>query len=88
MQLELGVYYLECRPENPLQSSQQSVSLGRSATVNVVAGSDEAIGLSLDIGSGSGSREGSPRWNSLGGLKIPARISEAPGRVEERFRHG
>jgi len=53
---------------------QQSVSLGRSA-VNGAAG-DEAAGLTLASGSGSGSG-GLPRRNSLGDLKIPARISQA-----------
>jgi hypothetical protein len=54
--------------KSPLQS-QQSVSLGRSTTV---AGGDEATGLSLASGGG-----GLPRRNSLGDLKIPARISQA-----------
>ena len=56
--------------KSPIQS-QQSVSLGRSTTVNI-AGGDELAG-----GSGSGSGGGLPRRNSLGDLKIPARISQA-----------
>ena len=55
--------------------SQQSVSLGRSTTVNVAPSGDEDTGLSL--ASGSGSCGGLPRRNSLGDLKIPARISQA-----------
>ena len=61
--------------KSPLQS-QQSVSLGRSTAVNPAA-SDEATGLSLASGSGSGGVGGLPRRNSLGDLKIPARISQA-----------
>ena len=57
-------------PGKSPSQSQQSVSLGRSTTVNV----DEATGLSLASGSGVG---GLPRRNSLGDLKIPARISQA-----------
>ena len=58
-------------PGKSPSQSQQSVSLGRSTAVNVA---DEATGLSLGSGSGSG---GLPRRNSLGDLKIPARISQA-----------
>jgi hypothetical protein len=50
--------------------------LGRSAAVNVADGGDEGTGLSLASGSGSGSG-GLPRRNSLGDLKIPARITQA-----------
>ena len=58
-------------PGKSPSQSQQSVSLGRSTAVNV---SDEGTGMSLASGSGSG---GLPRRNSLGDLKIPARISQA-----------
>ena len=83
LQLELGIYYFlyylcrleNCRLEN-LQS-QQSVSLGRSTTVNIAGGGDEATGLSLAIASGSTSGGRLPRRNSLGNLKIPARFSQA-----------
>ena len=57
--------------------SQKSVSLGRSTTVTAGSGGDEATGLSLASGSGSGGDGGLPRRNSLGDLKIPARISQA-----------
>ena len=57
MQLGLEVYCLyhicrltNCRQENPFQS-QQSVSLGRSATANAA---DEGTELSSANGSGSG----------------------------------
>jgi hypothetical protein len=55
------------------------VSLGRSTTFNVAAGGDEATGLLLAGGSGTGGGGGGglPRRNSLGDLKIPARISQA-----------
>ena len=59
-------------PGKSPSQSQQSVSLGRSTTVNTAG--DEATGLSLASGTGSG---GLPRRNSLGDLKIPARISQA-----------
>ena len=58
-------------PGKSPSQSQQSVSLGRST----VAAAGEATGLSLASGSGSGG--GLPRRNSLGDLKIPARISQA-----------
>ena len=58
-------------PGKSPSQSQQSVSLGRSTAVNV---GDEVTGMSLASGSGSG---GLPRRNSLGDLKIPARISQA-----------
>ena len=61
-------------PGKSPSQSQQSVSLGRSTAVNVAAGGDEGTGLSLACGSGVG---GLPRRNSLGDLKIPARISQA-----------
>ena len=61
---------------SPGKSPQQSVTLGRSTAVNaaVVTG-DESAGLSLVGGVGGGG--GLPRRNSLGDLKIPARISQA-----------
>ena len=63
--------------KSPLQS-QQSVSLGRST---VVTGDDESTGLSFASGSGTGGSGGAgvglPRRNSLGDLKIPAKISQA-----------
>ena len=58
-------------PGKSPSQSQQSVSLGRATT----ADADESIGLSLASGSGGGG--GLPRRNSLGDLKIPARISQA-----------
>lgn len=67
-------------PGKSPSQSQQSVSLGRSTTVNT-GGGDEATGLSLASGSGSGSGGGLPRRNSLGDLKIPARISQAQGKI-------
>ena len=63
-------------PGKSPSQSQQSVSLGRSTALNVAAGGDEGTGLSLANGSGSGGG-GLPRRNSLGDLKIPARISQA-----------
>ena len=63
-------------PGKSPSQSQQSVSLGRATTVNAAAG-DEATRLSLASGSGSGGSGGLPRRNSLGDLKIPARISQA-----------
>ena len=54
--------------------SQQSASLGRSTAVNLAAGGDEGTGSSLASGSGGG---GPTKRNSLGDLKIPARISQA-----------
>ena len=59
-------------PGKSPSQSQQSVSLGRSTAVNV---GDETTGLSL--ANGSGGSGGLPRRNSLGDLKIPARISQA-----------
>jgi hypothetical protein len=50
--------------------SQQSVSLGRSTAVNVAAAAGNES-------TGSGGAGGLPRRNSLGDLKIPARISQA-----------
>ena len=50
--------------------SQQSVSLGRSTAANVGSGDETTLG-------GSGGAGGLPRRNSLGDLKIPARISQA-----------
>jgi hypothetical protein len=64
-------------PGKSPSQSQQSVSLGRSTAVNAAAAGDEATGLSLANGSGSGGGGGLPRRNSLGDLKIPARISQA-----------
>ena len=61
--------------QSPSQT-QQSVSLGRSA-VNVGGSGSESTGLSLASGSGSGAGGALPRRNSLGDLKIPARISQA-----------
>ena len=64
-------------PGKSSSQSQQSVSLGRSTAVNVAG--DENAGLSLASGSGGGGNGGGglPRRNSLGDLKIPARISQA-----------
>ena len=61
-------------PGKSPSQSQQSVSLGRST---FAGGGDETTGLSLASGSGSGGVGGLPRRNSLGDLKIPARISQA-----------
>lgn len=44
----------ELSPGKTISISQQSVSLGRSTTVNVAAADDEATGLSFASGSGSG----------------------------------
>ena len=63
-------------PGKSPSQSQQSVSLGRSTAVNVATSGHEGTGLSLAGGSGSGNG-GLPRRNSLGDLKIPARISQA-----------
>ena len=60
-------------PGKSPSQSQQSVSLGRSTAA---AAAGEATGLSLASGSGSVGG-GLPRRNSLGDLKIPARISQA-----------
>ena len=66
-------------PGKSPSQSQQSVSLGRSTIVNV----DEAAALAGGGGSGGGGVAGGgggggvPRRNSLGDLKIPARISQA-----------
>ena len=67
---------IKLSPGKSPSQSQQSVSLGRSTAVNVAAGGDEGTGISLANGSGSGSG-GLLRRNSLGDLKIPARISQA-----------
>ncbi|KAF8815637.1 hypothetical protein BYT27DRAFT_6666418 [Phlegmacium glaucopus] len=68
-------------PGKSPSQSQQSVSLGRSTAVNVVVAGDESAGLSLASGNGSAGAGagagGLPRRNSLGDLKIPARISQA-----------
>ena len=52
--------------------SQQSVSLGRSTAV--ASGGDESTGFSFTTGSGG---SGLARRNTLGDLKIPAKISQA-----------
>ena len=62
-------------PGKSPSQSQKSVSLGRSTTVN--SGGDESTGLSFTGGSSGGGAGGLPRRNSLGDLKIPARISQA-----------
>ena len=62
--------------KSPLQS-QKSVSLGQSTTVN--AGGETTR---LTLANGSGGDGGLQRRNSLGDLKIPARISQA----QVRFR--
>ena len=64
-------------PGKSPSQSQQSVSLGRSTFAAGGGGGDETTGLSLASGSGSGGVGGLPRRNSLGDLKIPARISQA-----------
>ena len=61
---------INCRLENHLQS-QKSVSLGRSTTVNAGGSDEEATGLSLAGGSGSGGDGGLPRRRSLLGLVKP-----------------
>lgn len=62
-------------PGKSPSQSQKSVSLGRSTTVN--SGGDDSTGLSFASGSSGGGAGGLPRRNSLGDLKIPARISQA-----------
>ena len=49
--------------------------MGRSTTVNVAAAADEATGLSLASGSGSGGEL--PKRNSIEDQKIPAWTSQA-----------
>ena len=65
-------------PGKPTLQSQKSVSLGRSTTVN--GSGDEYTGLSFAGGINGGEAGGGlPRRNSLGDLKVPARISQAQG---------
>jgi hypothetical protein len=55
---------------------------------STAGGGDEVTGLSLASGIGSGGGGGLLlRWNSLGDLKIPVRISQAQVGLR-RFRHG
>jgi len=63
-------------PGNRSPGTQQSASLGRSAVVGIGLGAKDGDSSSGDaIGGGAGG--GPMRRNSLGDLKIPARISQA-----------